>query len=175
MWRFLWDLPHSCTYLQVYYMIRRKKKFNDVPNFKSRKLNFQVIQKFTHISISVPTTLQTSDGNIENFFVVIFIDIFLKIQIFINIVFFIYARHKNAKSEANIILMEYIVKGIPNTILFSKTFAVFLVPDEALKRPGHIFKSAPNISRISLGLLRNFSIKLFEVFVILCKFFQKSP
>ncbi len=25
MWRFLWDLPHSCTYLQVYYMIPRKK------------------------------------------------------------------------------------------------------------------------------------------------------
>ncbi len=25
LWRFFWDLPHSCTYLQVYYMIHRKK------------------------------------------------------------------------------------------------------------------------------------------------------
>ncbi len=48
MWHFLWDLTHSCTYLQVYYMISRKKNlFNDVPNFKIRKLNFQVIQRFT--------------------------------------------------------------------------------------------------------------------------------
>ncbi len=38
---------HSCTYLQVYYMIRREKNlFNYVPNFKIRKQNFQVIQRF---------------------------------------------------------------------------------------------------------------------------------
>ncbi len=47
--------------------------------------------------------------------------------------------------------------------------------DEALKHLGRIFERIPNISRISSGFLRNFSIKLFEVFVILCKFFQKSP
>ncbi len=41
-----------------------------------------------------------SDGNIENFFVSIFIDI----------VFFIFTRCKNAKSEANIVFMEYVVK-----------------------------------------------------------------
>ncbi len=47
---FLWDLHLSYTYLQVYLMIRRKKHlFNDVPNFKIRKLNFQVIQRFIRI------------------------------------------------------------------------------------------------------------------------------
>ncbi len=52
MWCFLWDLPHSCTYLHVYYLIRKKKMFNDVPYFIIRKLNFQVIQRFTHMFIS---------------------------------------------------------------------------------------------------------------------------
>ncbi len=41
--------------------------------------------------------------------------------------------------------------------------------------PRHIFENAPNISKIFLGFLCNLSIKLFEVSVILCKFFHKSP
>ncbi len=119
-----------------------------------------------------------SDVNIENLFVSIFIDIFLKISIisiFTDIVFFILTRRKNAQSEANLVFMEYVVKGLTNRILFWKILAVFWIPDKALKHPGHIFESAPNISRISLGFLCNFSVKLFHVSIILCKFFQKSP
>ncbi len=109
--------------------------------------------------------LRFSDGNFKNFFISIFIDI----------VFFIYTRRKNAKSEANIVFLVYALEGLTNKILFWKIFAVFSVLDKTLKRPGHIFENASNISRISSGFLHNFAMKLFEVSIILCKFFQKSP
>ncbi len=84
-----------------------------------------------------------SDGNIENFYVSVFIDSFLKISI-ISILCFIY-RHPVKTPKVNIVFMEYVDKGLTNKILFWKLFAEFSGLDRALKRPGHIFKNAPNI------------------------------